>query len=59
MAKDKKQSRRFQYEKNKMEEAVKAVQSGAMNAFKASKTFGIPRTTLRKILEGKTTVTQR
>lgn len=47
---------RFVYNKNDMVKAIDAVKSGKMNPFKASIDFNVPRSTLRKILNGKTTI---
>lgn len=49
---------KFRYDSTKMEQAVKAVIEG-MNPNKASKQFEVPRSTLRKILEGKSAVKPR
>lgn len=52
MAKYKRKSSRQGWTEAQMEEALKAVNSKVMGAKKASKAFGVPRSTLRRRRDG-------
>jgi len=50
---------RFKYDKSNMLKAIEAVKSGIINPFKASQQFNVPRSTLRKIIDVKTSIDVR